>query len=166
VFFPILLLTAQEAPPMPAPAPYRPAAATIMAEPVAMMLAGFDADSDGRITRAEADAGVQRSFAAADTTRAGWLGYIAFADWAERWLGDRNAVPSPFEVDRDGDNHITAQELGERMGAIFDRLDRDHDGVLTHAELLTIRATTFGGRGEREGGEREGGGRNERRRPR
>ena len=116
------------------PLPYSPVQATIVAEPVAVTIAGFDADNDAKVTRAEVTAGIARSFAGASD-----LGYIGFADWAERWLGDRNAVPSALEVDRDGDNRITLSELQDRFGAIVARLDKDKDGVLTRAELLTVR---------------------------
>ena len=113
---------------------------SLVVEPVAMMLATFDADFDGKVTRAEMTRGVARSFAAIDTANTGKLGYIAFADWAEKWLGDRNALPSPFETDADGDNQITLPELQAKFDAIFARLDKDKDGALTRAELLTIRA--------------------------
>ena len=115
--------------------------ATFVVEPVGMAIAGFDGDGDGRTSRAELDAGVRRSFAAIDTGNAGTIGYIAFADWAERWLGDRNALPSPFEVDGNGDDRITLAELQAAFARVFARLDADKDGVVTHKELLTIRAT-------------------------
>ncbi len=105
-----------------------------------MALAGFDADGDGRTTRAEMEAGVRRSFAAIDTGNGGSLGYLGFADWAERWLGDRSALPSPFEVDADGDNRITPAELQAAFARVFARLDVDKDGSLSRKELLTIRA--------------------------
>ena len=127
--------------------------ATFVVEPVGMAIAGFDSDGDGRTSRAELDAGVRRSFASVDTTRAGTLGYIAFADWAERWLGDRNALPSPFEVDGDGDNRITLAELQAAFARIFARLDVDKDGFVTRKELLTIRAMagrTMGPPGKRK----------------
>ena len=109
------------------------------------MIAAYDADGDGRVTRAECAAGVEHGFRLIDTTRKGWLGYIEFADWAERWLGDRNALPSPFETDADGDNHITLAELQSKILAIFDRFDRNHDGVLSRAELLTLAGTRSAG---------------------
>lgn len=126
--------------------------ATFVVEPVGMAIAGFDADGDGRTSRAEAEAGVRRSFAAIDTGNSGSIGYIAFADWAERWLGDRNALPSPFEVDTDGDNRITLAELQATFARIVARLDVDRDGSLTRKELLTIRAMAgrpMGPRGKR-----------------
>lgn len=134
--------TAQTAPAAPpvTPAPPRPQpAANIIVEPVAMMIAAFDADGDARVTHAEFDAGLRRSFDAIDTRQSGALGYIAFSDWAERWLGDRNTLPSPFETDRDGDNRITFAELADRFALLFARFDTDKDGVLVRRELVTIR---------------------------
>ena len=130
------------------PAPTQ-APATMVVEPVAMAIAGFDANGDARVTRAELDTGVRRSFASV-AKGAKDIGYIDYADWAFAWLGDRNALPSPFEVDRDGDNRITSVELEAYFDRTFARLDKDRDGVLTRAELLTIRATPFGD-GERRG---------------
>ena len=78
-----------------APNPDQPPNQTMMVEPVAMMLAAFDSDGDGRVTRAEAMAGIARTFALADSTHAGSIGYIGYSDWAERWLGDRNALAEP-----------------------------------------------------------------------
>lgn len=134
----LLAFLLQAAPIAGGPPPQPPA--TMVVEPIAMAIAAMDADGDARVTRAELDAGVRRSFAAIDTQGTGALGYIAFADWAERYLGDRNALPSPFETDRDGDNRITLGELQAKFAEVFARLDRDRDGVLTRAELLTIRA--------------------------
>lgn len=105
----VLLLQAATVTAVP-PGPGQPPA-TMMVEPAAMMIAACDLDGDGRTTAAELHTCVERSFAAIDSGHKGSLGYIEFADWAERWLGDRNALPSPFEVDTDGDNRITLAEL-------------------------------------------------------
>jgi hypothetical protein len=113
-------------------------ASTVIVEPVAMMIAAFDADGDARVTRAEFDAGLRRSFDSAGP-RDGAIGYIGFSDWSERWLGDRNTLPSPFETDRDGDNRISFDELSARFALLFARFDADKDGVLTRKELVTIR---------------------------
>lgn len=120
--------------------------ATIVAEPVAMMIAACDANGDGQTTRAELIACVARSFDMVDTGHKGSIGYIDYADWALKWLGDRNALPSPFTVDADGDNRITLAELQAQFATLFARFDVDKDGVLTRAELLTIRATPTGDR--------------------
>lgn len=150
----ILALLLQAAtPPVPGAPPPGPAQppATMAFEPAATLIATFDADGDARVTRAELDAGVQRSFTAIDTAKVGTLGYIAFADWAERYLGDRNALPSPFETDSNGDNRISLPELQAKLAEFFTRYDRDKDNVVSRAELLTIRARAFGDDGPRDG---------------
>lgn len=138
--------------PASAQSPQQPPA-TMVVEPVAMAIVGWDADGDGRTSRAELSAGVPRSYAAVGGSDAKPLGYLGFADWAERWLGDRNALPSPFEVDADGNNKITSAELDAALTRIFVRLDRNSDGFVTRAEALTIRADV-GGLSDRAKGRR------------
>ena len=123
------------------PVPARPGQppATVIVEPVGMMIAAFDSDGDGRVTRAEFDAGLKRSFDAVDGGKAGAIGYIDFSDWSERWLGDRNTLPSPFETDRDGDNKVSYAELAQRFTLYFERFDVDKDGVIVRRELVEIR---------------------------
>lgn len=136
-----LALAVQANPPPPAISQPPPGAEPIplmIAEPVAMAIAAFDRDGDAAVTRAEFDAGVANSFASVAKGQSA-IGYIAFGDWAERWLGNRNALPSPFEVDQDGDNKISLIELQARFALFFDRFDRDKDGVIRRAELLTVR---------------------------
>ncbi len=153
---------AQERPAPPAPAggiataPARPGepAVTVIVEPVAMMIAAFDSDGDGKVTRAEFDAGLKHSFDLVDTAHRGFLSYIGYSDWAERWMGDRNTLPSPFELDRDGDNKVSFAELAARFDALFARYDANKDGVLERKELVTIRPPAFnpgaGGRGKKD----------------
>lgn len=129
----------------------QPPNATIMAEPVALMIAAFDANGDARVTRTELERGVAHSFSSIDRDARGSLGYIGFADWAERWLGDRNALPSAYETDSDGDNRISLAELQAQLDFTFARLDRDKDGVLVRSELLTLDA------GRRDDRQRRGG---------
>lgn len=135
---------AQDRVPIPlgskAPPPVGPTPPSLVVEPAAMMIGACDANGDARVTRDEMHRCLARSFAAIDTGNSGKLGYIAFADWAQMWLGDRTALPSPFDTDADGDNRITLVELSAKFDEIFARLDKDKDGVLTRAELLTIRA--------------------------
>lgn len=134
------------------PGPGQPAA-TIIAEPAAMMIAACDADGDARVTTAELTTCVAKSFAGTEGAATGSIGYIAYSDWALKWLGDRNALPSPFTVDADNDNRITLAELQGQFAKLFARFDIDKDGVVTRAELLTIKTgfRDLGGRGKRGG---------------
>lgn len=116
----------------------QPPSATIMAEPIALFLAATDTDGDARISRSEAQTGLARSFATVETTTPGSFGYIGLSEWAERWLGDRNALPSAYQTDSDGDSRITLAELTAQIDRTFTRLDRDRDGFLIRSELLTL----------------------------
>lgn len=133
----------------------QPPGATIMAEPVALFIAATDADGDAKVTRAELRSGVERSFAAVETTSPGSIGYIGLSEWAERWLGDRNALPSAYETDTDGDNRITLAELTAQLDFTFTRLDRDRDGKLIRSELLTLDSARNAANGGYRNGRRE-----------
>lgn len=148
----LLLLALQAAQPQEPPAsggsevivraPSRPSPqtpATMVVEPVAMMIASFDADGDGITLRSEMEAGVERSFEAIDTARAGSLRYLAFAEWAARYLGDGNALPSPFDVDRAGDGQVTLAELQSQFSRLYSRFNTDGTDGISRAELLTFR---------------------------
>jgi len=142
-----------QAPAAPDPSRGRPPA-TILADPAGLFLAACDANGDARVTAAEREACVARTFATAEGAGGGGIGYIAYADWALRWLGDRNALPGPFEVDADGDNRITAAELSRRFAGLAARYDANRDGVLDRSELIVIRAmppaSPPGGAGDRK----------------
>lgn len=119
------------------PSPQTPA--TMVVEPVAMFIAACDADGDGTTSSNELDACVARSFAAIDQANAGKLRYLAYADWAARFLGDANALPSPFDVDRDNDGQITLDEMQRQFAKLYTRFDKDGRPGISRAELLTFR---------------------------
>lgn len=110
-----------------------------VAQPLALAVVGFDADRDGRTSRAEFDDGVARTFAGADANRDGALGYIEYAGWARTWLGSDTAMPGPFAIDADGDDRLARAEMLGEFGRLFVRLDVNSDGAVTRAELLTVR---------------------------
>lgn len=122
--------------------------ATILVEPVAMLIATFDGEPDGGtdgerdglVERSEIDAGIARTFATSDTAKTGKLRYLAYSDWALRWLGDRAALPSPYEVDRDNDDAVSLVEMQDHFSRLFARYDKDGDKRVSRAELLTFRA--------------------------
>lgn len=131
-------------------APSRPSAqtpATMVVEPAAMFVAACDTDGDGTTRRDELEACVARSFAAVDTAGAGRLRYLAFADWAERYLGDRNALPSPFDVDRDIDGAVTLDELQRQFSRLYSRFNTDGQDGITRKELVTFRTAPVDAKG-------------------
>ncbi len=158
--FALLLLAAapaQDSPPggditVRAPLPATPQTpATMVVEPVAMFIAACDRDGDARVERYELDACVAASFAAFDPQKTGKLRYIAFGDWALRYLGDRAALPSPYEVDRDNDEAVTLAELQDHFSRLFARYDRDGDHAISRAELLTYRTMPVDAQGPTAG---------------
>ncbi len=148
----IILALAQSVPQSPRPAPQPPA--TIVAEPAALFIAACDADADAKVTQSELTACVMHAFAGADDAATGSIGYIAYADWCMRWLGDRTALPSPFELDTDGDNRITLAELQTGFAGYLRRFDIDHNGIVSRAELVTIKSRPQGDEANRRNGRR------------
>lgn len=135
-----------------APLPATPQTpATMVVEPAAMMIAACDADGDARVERYELDDCLATSFVAFDPGKTGKLRYIAFGDWALRYLGDRAALPSPYEVDRDNDEAVTLAELQEHFSRLFARYDRDGDHAISRAELLTYRTMPIDAQGPTAG---------------
>jgi hypothetical protein len=129
--------------------------ATMVVEPVAMLIATFDGagtdERDALVDRSEMIAGVKASFEAIDTAKTGKLRYIAFADWAERFLGDRNALPSPFEVDTNQDDLVSLEEVQDHFSRLFARYDKDGSKTISRAELVTYRTGPIGADGPTQG---------------
>lgn len=146
----LFLLAAQPVPPAAdrpvairpgqVPAGTTPVPISEVAEPLALAVAGFDQDGDGRTSRAEYDAALGRTFAAADRDGDGALGYIEYSGWAGTWLGSQSALPGPYAIDADGDDRLSRAEFVDEFARQYRRLDRDGDGAVTHAELLTVRS--------------------------
>lgn len=113
----------------------------------------LDSDADGQVTLAELELARQHSarqarpgrrpgpeerFEAKDTDQDGRL------SWAE-FRGDGRLFA---RIDDDGDGRILRAELGEgeragRKLKRFDRLDSNHDGELTRAEVETVQLERF-----------------------
>lgn len=124
---------AQAVPVTPPEAQLRPT--DFSAEPVALMIAGFDTDRDARVTRAELDAGVAASFGGEGDT----MSLIDLGRWSVRWLGHQGALPGRFDFDTDEDDRISRAEYAAELTRNFDRLDTDRNGVLDRSELVRIR---------------------------
>lgn len=93
---------------------------------------------DGRLTRAQMEAGLHRDFEAADINHSGVLEPDeARAVNQKRWDEDHSAV-SPLQ-DWNGDGVIDFNEFAAAARALFRELDRDGTGVLTPDELRAAR---------------------------
>jgi len=108
------------------------------ATPMALLIVGFDADGDARVSQAELAAGIADQFRRADTDGDGQLGLIELATWSRTWLGSDNVKPGRFDFDRNADDRISAEEFQAELTRHFGVLDSDRDGVVTRAELLSI----------------------------
>lgn len=143
-----LIAVQAAAPPPPPAAAIRPGSApegtsavpiSETAEPIALAVAGFDANADASTSLAEYEAALGRTFAAADRDSGGTLGYLEYSGWAQTWLGSQSALPGPFAIDADGDNRLSREEFMGEFRRQFARLDKSADGAVSRAELLTLR---------------------------
>lgn len=111
--------------------------AAIELEQQARLMLTYDENSDGVVTREELEDGLHRQFAAIDAGRRGYLDareVQAEDDRRSRVLG---ASYSPM-VDMHRNGMIDFEEFAALPRAIFDRLDRNHDGKLDQNELRLI----------------------------
>lgn len=149
-FAPLLLLAllALQPPQPPPPATIRPGAPpqgtspvpiSETAEPLGLAIAAFDGNRDGSTSLAEYEEALARTYALADRNADDTLGYIEYGVWAETWLGSATALPGPFAIDADGDSRLSRDEFAAEFRRQFARLDRNSDGAISHAELLTVR---------------------------
>lgn len=118
-------------------------APTISATPVAVTVAGFDRDQDARVTRAEFDAGLERSFRHGDANGDGQISLLELTGWAQTWLGNAGAIPGQYDFDRDGDDRISFAEYKTEFDRRFAELDKDKDGAIVRSELITLTSPRF-----------------------
>ncbi len=144
----LLALAAAQPPAAPPAGTIRPGEApsrvtavplTETAEPLGLVVAGFDANHDASTSLAEYSDALTRTFATADRDANGTLGYLEYSGWAEIWLGSQSALPGPFAIDADGDNRLSRDEFMAEFRRNFLRLDKNADGAVTRAELLTVK---------------------------
>jgi len=91
-------------------------------------------DKDGRLTRAQLEAGLRKDFDAADLNHDGVLEQDEVrAVNQQRWKEDQSAI-SPLQ-DWNGDGVVDFDEFAGTARALFAEYDQNHDGVLTPQEL-------------------------------
>jgi len=98
----------------------------------------FDENNDQTLSRQEVDAGLDSKLAGADQSGDGTLSLEEFETlWLERM---RPMMVDSFQfLDENGDAQVTRAELGEPVGSIYARLDRNNDGEITNEEMQSRR---------------------------
>jgi hypothetical protein len=98
------------------------------------ILGMVDADKDGKVTRAEADAFRDAQFAKFDADGNGSLDdneYLALMEDFRRQM-----MLTRFKrYDTDGNGVISKDEMSGRIGKMFTRMDRNDDGVIEADEM-------------------------------
>ena len=127
----------------------------------------LDADKDGNVTQAEADAAQAARFAKADTNSDGKLDQTELLAQAEAMQAEHMAAMMErmktelpkriahmmIDLDANSDGFITIDEMGDKgMGRMFDHLDTNSDGSISQAEADTMRQQMQGHMGDRDGG--------------
>jgi Ca2+-binding EF-hand superfamily protein len=92
-----------------------------------------DTNMDGRVTRAELDAAIAKRFAQS-AGGAQTMNLTQFVTGEEERYGIAN-VRLFRRLDTDEDGLLSITEFAAQDEAMFDQIDKNHDGVLTPAEL-------------------------------
>lgn len=132
-----------------------------VATPVALFFTSLDKNADRMLSRAELRAGVAAEWSVIGTD--GGLRALQFADWSKLVLGSADAHPTYVAFDNNFDGRISQEEFLACFEREFRMRDKDGDGGLSRAELLsTIMPRRSGGQGGRngppQGGQRPPGG--------
>jgi len=108
---------------------FGPAGGGMAGDRGAMMFQRFDADGDGRITRAEIDAALDDRRTRFDADGDGALSLEEFEPvWLELM---RPRLVDRFQaLDADGDGVVTDAEVAERVDRMMRRADVDGDGAI------------------------------------
>ncbi len=128
--------------------------------PAVEMLAPYDFNHDGQITRGEMEKGLKADFDRADTNHDGRLDEDEVRAVNQRRLARDASTASPL-VDWNHDGYVDFDEFANAPRSLFDQLDTDGNGVLSAAELKAARAGSAQPRnpaaGEQRRGRRNGG---------
>lgn len=103
--------------------------------PEKLMLLPCDLDGDHIITRAEVEQVIAAQMESADTDHDGKISTTEASAWNMQQASRQDASEQTPLTDWTGDGLIDSDEFGAALRTAFDRLDTDHDGKVTTAEL-------------------------------
>jgi len=110
----------------------------------------MDQNKDGKVSAAEHAAGARAMFGTMDANRDGIVtaaemeaGHKAVTGHAHG-MGAMSAADKIKMVDADGDGKLTAAEHDAASQSMFLRMDSNHDGFLTEAEMAAGHAAMMG----------------------
>jgi Ca2+-binding EF-hand superfamily protein len=99
-----------------------------------MLIANFDANSDGTVTRGELEAGLRQNFRQADTDHDGRLNPDEAAAANERRIRLDESTAMPL-IDWNKDGFVDFEEFSGGVRSQFEQLDLDGDGEVTLFEF-------------------------------
>ncbi len=114
------------------------------AQPLAVFIAGLDADADMIVTRDEVQLGVAIAWEAIGQPEG--LRALGYADWQQTAFGGVQAHPAYVAFDNDFDGRISQDEFLDLFDREFVRLDADGNGALVRSELITRQRAQQAGR--------------------
>ena len=101
-----------------------------------MLIANYDTNGDGTVTRAELEAGLRQNFWQADTNRDGRLDPDEVAAANQRRIALDQSTAMPL-IDWNSDGFIDFQEFATGVRSQFQQLDLDGNGEVTLLEFRT-----------------------------
>jgi Ca2+-binding EF-hand superfamily protein len=102
--------------------------------PIGMMLFQEMQKSDGTLTREQADAAIQATFAKYDTNHDGTLSLEEYQAFWVDMMHERMVRSFQF-LDRSGDAQVTEQEFQQPADWMLRRFDRNGDGTISKDDL-------------------------------
>jgi len=104
----------------------------------ALVFAGFDKNTDYKITAQELAAGLTTAFKTADKDKSKTLSLFELEDWREAALGSLDAAPGTLAFDKDFDQRVTRSEFDHALTFVFKTGDKNDDGILELKELVKV----------------------------
>lgn len=94
----------------------------------------YDSNNDGKITRAELEAGLRQDFRQADSNHDGRLDPDEVLAVNQRRIKIDQSIAIPL-IDWNHDGYVDFAEFAAPMRSLFEQYDADEDGVVTLQEM-------------------------------